>query len=44
MNLKPALLAAAIVAVSSATLLAPAAHAVTSPAGTITFNGRVVAN
>ncbi|MGN6790091.1 MAG: fimbrial protein [Rhodanobacteraceae bacterium] len=44
MNLKPALLAAAIVAVSSATLLAPAAHAVTSPAGTINFNGRVVAN
>lgn len=44
MNLKPALLAAAIVAASSATLLAPAAHAVTSPAGTINFNGRVVAN
>lgn len=45
MNLKPALLAAAIVAVSSATLLAPAAHAaLQSPSGTITFNGRVVAN
>lgn len=44
MNVKITALASALAVTCGALTLAPAAHAVTSPSGTITFQGRVVAN
>lgn len=44
MNLKITVLASALAITCGALAIAPAAHAVTSPSGTINFNGRVVAN
>ena len=44
MNLKITVLASTLAIACGALTLAPAAHAVTSPSGTINFNARVVAN
>jgi major type 1 subunit fimbrin (pilin) len=44
MNLKFTVLASTLAIACGALALAPAANAVTSPSGTINFNGRVVAN